>query len=329
MIKNKKIPMSLWLRNHSRTKVISTDGWYLGFAGELLPLIASSRLYADKTPEDVQYAAILLTLYLEDSIANDGGWRRFSDLCYKLYEHYLPFYETTVEYLPDEINEVDIAFVLWKLNSDDDYEATVADPFDEKILELGGVVYRAMDAVFEQAPVCEIPSPDWVLPSVQLLKERTEVPPIQSDTVLPESVQLFLTASGGEQLMYFPLHEQMESFFVNHLHWNPADIPDKLDAEFGNTVVFANPKGILVAPGVAWLFCDKRNTVAYDKALVGKEGYKVFTDKGYCPFDLLKYAVEQNLFPDVQLPFPNGKEILWKNWDFIARYFLGEYYEGT
>ena len=29
------------------------------------------------------------------------------------------------------------------------------------------------------------------------------------------------------------------------------------------------------------------------------------------------------------LCFENGKEILGKNWDFIARYFLGEYYEGT
>ena len=55
---------------------------------------------------------------------------------------------------------------------------------------------------------------------------------------------------------------------------------------------------------------------------------KVFTDKGRCPFDLLKHAMERNLFPQAQLPFENGKEILEKNWDFIARYFLGEYYEG-
>ena len=54
----------------------------------------------------------------------------------------------------------------------------------------------------------------------------------------------------------------------------------------------------------------------------------MFTDKGRCPFDLLKHAMERNLFPQAQLPFENGKEILEKNWDFIARYFLGEYYEG-
>ena len=321
--------MALWLRSHSRTRVTSTDGWYLRFADELFSLIASSRLYTDKTPEDIQNVAVLLTIYLEDSIANDGGWRRFSDLCYKLYDRNLPFYEIPADYVSDEINEVDIAFVLWKLNSNDDDEAVIANPFDEKILELANNVYEAMDVVFEEAPICEIPSDDWVLPSEQLLKERTEIPSIQTDTVLPESVRLFLAATGGEQLMYFPHYEQMEAFFVKHLHWSRTDIPDKLDAEFGNAVVFANPKGILVAPGVAWFFCDKRNEVAYDKEMAMKEGYKLFTDKGYCPFDLLKYGVERNLFPDVRLPFENGKEILGKNWDFIARYFLGEYYEGT
>ena len=55
--------MALWLRSHSRTRVTSTDGWYLRFADELFSLIASSRLYADKTLEDVQNAAILLTIY--------------------------------------------------------------------------------------------------------------------------------------------------------------------------------------------------------------------------------------------------------------------------
>ena len=34
------------------------------------------------------------------------------------------------------------------------------------------------------------------------------------------------------------------------------------------------------------------------------------------------------LLPDAQLPFPQGKEVLQNNWDFITRYFLDEYYEG-
>ncbi|WP_455587806.1 DUF3843 family protein [Bacteroides sp.] len=328
MKQNNKIFMHAWLQSHPRTKSMATDRWYLDFANELFLLIDSSLLYVGRRIEDKQQASILLTLYLEDSIANEGGWRRFSELCHQLYGSYLPFYEVPEEYLPDEINEVDVAFLLWKLNSDDGDSATVANPFDEEIWQLASDVYQFMDAVFEQAPICDTPSGDWVLPSEQLLVERTAIPDIIPGIQLPESVRLFLEASGGEQLMYFPLYEQMEDFFVKHLHWNRADIPDKLDADGGNVVVFANPKGLLVAPGVAQFFCDKRNEAAYDKEMAMKEGYRVFTDKGYCPFDLLKYAVERNLFPDARFPFENGKEILQKNWDFIARYFLGEYYEG-
>ena len=34
------------------------------------------------------------------------------------------------------------------------------------------------------------------------------------------------------------------------------------------------------------------------------------------------------LLPDAALPFEGGREVLQRHWDFIARYFLGEYYEG-
>ena len=173
------------------------------------------------------------------------------------------------DYIPDEINEADIAFVLWKLNSDDDFSATVANPFDKEMLRLAGDVYRLMDHVFEQAPITESPSGDWVLPSEQLLVERTAIPAITPEIQLPESVKLFLEASHGEQLMYFPLYEQMGDFFVKHLHWNRADIPDKPDEDGDNVVVFANPKGILMAPGVAQFFCDKRNETAYNAVIAG------------------------------------------------------------
>ena len=36
----------------------------------------------------------------------------------------------------------------------------------------------------------------------------------------------------------------------------------------------------------------------------------------------------KNVLPEVQFAYTNGKEVLHKNWDFIARYYLDEYYEG-
>lgn len=325
---NKKIYMQRWLQCHSRTKITSTDGWYLDIANKLFPIIDSSQLYAEKTWDEKQQASITLALYLEDCVATDGGWHRFSELYYNLYGSYLPFYEIPADYIPDEINEVDIALILWKLNSKDILLAIVENPFDEMILELAASVCSFLDKELERAPICDIPSGDWVMPSEQLLIERTVIPEIEPGVKLPESVRLFLEGSGGQQLMYFRLYEDMEAFCENSLYWRLQDMPNKFDAEEGNIVMFANPKGILIAPGVSQLFCDERNHLTYDPSLAIKEGYRLFTDKGFCPFDLLKYAVNKKLIPDAQFPFEKGKELLWNHWDFIARYFLGEFYEG-
>lgn len=35
-----------------------------------------------------------------------------------------------------------------------------------------------------------------------------------------------------------------------------------------------------------------------------------------------KYGMLKGILSDVQLPFPNGKEVLYENWDFIVRYYL-------
>ena len=74
-------------------------------------------------------------------------------------------------------------------------------------------------------------------------------------------------------------------------------------------------------------FCDARNP-AYNAQVAASEGYKLFCLPGHCPFDLLKYGMNHGLLPDAALPFAGGKELLQHNWDFITRYFLGEYYEG-
>ena len=74
-------------------------------------------------------------------------------------------------------------------------------------------------------------------------------------------------------------------------------------------------------------FADKRNPL-YNAELAEEEAYELFCEEGLCPFDLLKYGMEHDLLPEAQFPFENGKELLQENWDFVARWFLGEYYEG-
>ena len=97
--------------------------------------------------------------------------------------------------------------------------------------------------------------------------------------------------------------------------------------EFDNFVLYANPKGLLIGPDVASYFADKHNPL-YSAEEAEEEAYELFCEEGLCPFDLLKYAMEHDLLPEAQFPFENGKALLHENWDFVARWYLGEYYEG-
>ena len=60
---------------------------------------------------------------------------------------------------------------------------------------------------------------------------------------------------------------------------------------------------------------------------VETDGYRLFCQPGLCPFDLLKLGITAGLLPDAQFPFTNGQKTLQENADFLARYYLGEYYE--
>lgn len=326
------IPMKLWLGANERDRVLPSDLWYLNFSIKLLPIVKESNLFT--TEREQADAAISLSLYLQDAIAQTGGWKIFSDTYHALYKTYLPFYTLSDEYVPDEINVEDIAFVLWTLKSqaafweEDMY--TILNPFDEKLMELSRLAYQLMDEAFEDAPICDEPSPiAWVM-GVDLLEiPATPLPEVTPETKLKKDVELCLEYSEGKPLLYFATYQDLCKFLVEVLKWEnkPSSLlPDlKEDSKF---VVYANANGMLVASNVAAYFCEPHNPM-YNAEQAKTKGYDLFCHPGVCPIDLLKYGMMKGLLPEVQFTYPNGKEVLHKNWDFIARYYLCEYYENS
>ena len=159
-------------------------------------------------------------------------------------------------------------------------------------------------------------------------RKRKPMPDVLPGEKMHADVERFLEASNGKSLMYFDSYEALRFFFVHSLKWEDEDdalLPEL--EEFSNFVVYGNPKGVLIGPDVATYFADKDNPL-YDAEAAENEAYELFCEGGMCPFDLLKYAMEHNLLPDAQFPFENGKALLHENWDFVARWFYGEYYEG-
>ncbi|OKZ07169.1 MAG: hypothetical protein BHV75_17175 [Bacteroides oleiciplenus] len=333
-MKQARIYMKRWLGANERDKQVSTDSWYLNFANQLLSLIDQSPLYRKKAEDDKVDAALSLALYLQDAIAQTGGWKEFSDGYHTLYQSYLPFYKLTDSYVPDEINVEDISFIQWTLLSryaifmED--PVIIQNPHDPDLLELSQKVYDVMDASFEEAPICEEPSSFlWVMGPDLLEMPLVPLPEIKPGMPLKKDVKRCLAYSKGEPLLYFATYDELRNFFVEELKWenrNECLLPDLKDEK--NFVIYANAKGMLVAPNTSYCFRDPNNPT-YDAAKAATRGYKLFTHPGACPCDLLKYGMTKGLFPDLQLPFPGGKEVLQEFWDFIARYFLCEYYEGV
>lgn len=324
--------MKQWLDANRRTRILPGDPWYLNFSAKILPLIQQSTLFGEND-RDRKDAAVSLCLYFQDAIAQSGGWKAFTEMHRALYHRHLPFYPLSDSYAPDEINREDVAFVLWKLKSrtarlaPDDY--TLQDPFDETLLALAREVYRLMDESFEDAPINETPSPaSWVTGMDFPDKPSAPLPEVASATRLSKYAKLCLEHSDGRALQYFATYRELCHFFVEVLKWEntpSALLPDLQDGK--EFVIYANAKGMLIARDVAACFCEEHNPL-YNAGRAAAEGYKLFCHPGACPFDLIKYGMAKGILPDAQLPFARGKEILQQDWDFIARYYLREYYEG-
>lgn len=71
-MKFQKIYMKAWLDCHARVKREDSDQWYLDLANDLLPLISQSCIYRDATERSQQHVALILSLYLEDCVADEG-----------------------------------------------------------------------------------------------------------------------------------------------------------------------------------------------------------------------------------------------------------------
>lgn len=327
------ISMKEWLNMNQRTRVLPTDKWYLDFAIKILPFIKQSSVFKDEDSRTQAKAAILVSLYFQDAISQNGGWKVFSNQYLKQYGKRLPFYLLTDDYTADEINPEDIAFVIWTLKSErvieEDDTFTFFNPYDENLLLLSQTLYGMMDACFEEAPISNQSSADiWVMGADVLEVPNTPLPEIIPGTKLKKDVERCLEYNQGKPLLYFANYQKLRTFFVEVLKWedHPSSLLSDLE-DYKEFVIYANAKGILVAHSVAAYFCEEHNPL-YNAQRAATEGYKMFCHPGVCPFDLLKYGMAKGILPDIQLPFPKGKEFFQQQWDFIARYYLGEYYEG-
>ena len=321
--------MKEWLSLHGRLRMENTDFWYVEFANKLWLLLEKSPFHNLLSHAEWTRALLFIALYFEDCIADSGNWRQFMRWHKRHYGRYVPFYSLKDDYVPDEVNFEDVAFLLWTfLSSNKECTTHVSNPYDVELMSCAAFIYALIYDAFEEAPISASIAEEWLVDSNWLEKEKAHVPSASLGDDLPANVERFLQASHGEALMFFEKYGSLRQFFVNSLRWEDKDealLPELEEAD--NFVLYANSKGLLIAPNVAQYICTLRNQF-YNPEKASANSFRLFTEPGLCPFDLLKYGMEQNLLPDAQFPFDKGKELLHNNWDFVARWFLGDYYEG-
>ena len=138
---------------HPEEVPCSTDVDYAKFASVLRTHIEEADL-SDLTEEDKHNLALNLAMYQEDVISEAGIWRAFTDLMYARYGKYVPFYSVDEEYLRDEPNLQDVAFIIWYtlIRHRGDHRQ-ITNPETPALMQLAAALYDVLLEWFDKLPV--------------------------------------------------------------------------------------------------------------------------------------------------------------------------------
>ncbi|MBW6483483.1 MAG: DUF3843 family protein [Vicingaceae bacterium] len=111
-----KIYIQDWIEFKPYDKQVKTDVYYIKIANKVKEAIAYEFPYElDEffEPHEKNMLACFLTSYFEDIISETNVWNTFVKKHKELYNKEVPFFEIDDEYYPREINQQDIAFLIW------------------------------------------------------------------------------------------------------------------------------------------------------------------------------------------------------------------------
>jgi len=151
-IKN-RISHQEWIKLHPHNKPASSDSYFVKLANHFLDLIETEfkDSFTDKTKRTI---ALSVAAYFEDIISEFGLWQGFTRKHYQMYGKYLPFYESSNDYIPEEINLEDVLFLIWSIMQMEkrETEKMMLNPENMGIVALGLTIFKILDEEYETAP---------------------------------------------------------------------------------------------------------------------------------------------------------------------------------
>lgn len=137
-----------WLKIHPYAQLQPSDPYYVDLALKLYRMLKLPYL-----PKPVSAKlSLYLAAYLEDQVSGLNLWKVFTSKHKQLYGTYLPFYDTTDSYEPDEVNREDIQFIIWNTWQKARCRHEYINPLNEDIIRTANHLYPIFDKEYEYAP---------------------------------------------------------------------------------------------------------------------------------------------------------------------------------
>lgn len=149
----KKMYPNDWASLHPYKGTDEADVYYSGLVGRVAEE-GLRPLFKDYLTEDELFSiSNCLTLWFEDVVSECGIWTAYTGECKRRYGSYVPFYSyDESDYIPGEINYVDVCFVLWMILVSETDELTYY-PKNESLEKAAKRLYNLFDREFEKAPI--------------------------------------------------------------------------------------------------------------------------------------------------------------------------------
>ncbi|MDE5874079.1 MAG: DUF3843 family protein [Muribaculaceae bacterium] len=141
------------LRQPAAPEETSTDRYYLDLANRLVKIAKERGLFPSYPEKVVERAALALVGYYQDVICDAGIWHAFIDENRRLYGKTLPFFDEEEGYIDAELNRADVRFMVWYALSMTYEDLRVAYPLGEEILRGADEWWKALEAVYDEAPM--------------------------------------------------------------------------------------------------------------------------------------------------------------------------------
>jgi len=154
MFKPKRIFIQTWLDLKPYKKQQPSDFFYLKLANDIKYKIATHSLgwdFMNKYSDDgINTLSCILASYLEDLVSKSNIWNTFIRLNKELYDKPLPFYDC-VDYVDEEINVEDVAFLIWYYRSCFD-DTIIVDANKSMDTDLAACIFDILEDAWEIAP---------------------------------------------------------------------------------------------------------------------------------------------------------------------------------